>query len=269
MKHVGMLCPPTPGHYNAMTALGRTLRARGHRVTIFQLPDLRDRMEREGLDFWPLADGKAKPGELAQTLEHLGRLTGLTALRYTIRFCAKLAQLVLDSAPAALREARVDLALVDQNEPAGATAAEYAGLPFASVAAALPLNREPNIPPPFAPWPYTPNRWGRTRNRIGHAIADRLLSPVTNVLNRRREQWGLPRLHSPDDSFSRACQLCTLPKEFDFPRQQLPANFHYVGPFLDASRSAVPFPGNGWMAGCSFTLPSVRCKTAGRSCSMP
>jgi zeaxanthin glucosyltransferase len=242
MSHIGMLCPPTPGHYNAMTALGRTLCARGHCVTIFQLPDLRARMEREGLNFWPLADGQAKTGELAQALEQLGRVTGLAAVRYTIRLAAKLAQLVLDSAPAALREAKVDLALVDQNEPAGASAAEHIGLPFVSVATALPLNREPNIPPAFAPWPYAQNRWGRARNWIGYVVSDRLLSPVTNVLNRRREQWKLPLLHSPDDSFSRSCQLCTLPKGFDFSRQHPPANFHYVGPFIDASRSEVPFP---------------------------
>ncbi len=37
MNHVGVICPNTPGHVNAMLALADATRARGHRVTFFLL----------------------------------------------------------------------------------------------------------------------------------------------------------------------------------------------------------------------------------------
>ena len=242
MSHFGILCPPTPGHLNPLATLGRSLFRRGHRVTMFQLPDLRSRVEREGLEFWPLGRGHAEAGELAAAIERLGLLSGLSALRFTIRSAMRLAALVLDSAPAALREARIDLALIDQNEPAGATVAQYLGVPFVSVAAALPLNREPDVPPPFVMWPHQTSLWGRIRNRVGYAIADRLLAPFHHVLNAQRRNWRLPPLRTPDDSFSSLAQLSTMPETFDFPRRALPACFHYMGPFTDYARPPVPFP---------------------------
>jgi MGT family glycosyltransferase len=62
------------------------------------------------------------------------------------------------------------------------------------------------------------------------------------VLHRYRKIWKLPPLRAPDDSFSRAAQICQMPAEFDFPRSVLPANFHYVGPLRDSSWETTPFP---------------------------
>src|SRR5690348_9064942 len=98
-KHFGILCPPTPGHMNPLAALGRSLCRRGHRVTMFQLPDLRARVEAEGLAFAALGEGKAENGELAAEIRKLGELSGLSALRFTIQCAVKLSSLVLDTAP--------------------------------------------------------------------------------------------------------------------------------------------------------------------------
>jgi MGT family glycosyltransferase len=242
MAHIGVLCPPTSGHLNPLATLGRELQRRGHRVTVFQLPGLRDRIEQEHLGFWPLGARDAATQDLEATLARLGTLSGLSALRFTVRSAARLAHLVFTHAPIALRDAAVDLVLVDQNEPAGASVAEHLGVPFISVAAALPLNREPHVPPPFVPWAYRASTWGRVRNRLGYAAADALLGPLTTVLEEHRAAWRLPRLRSPDDSFSRRAQLSTLTRGLDFPREQPPRNFHHLGPFLDACRPAVPFP---------------------------
>ncbi len=241
MSHIGLLCPPTPGHLNPMSTLGRALQRRGHRVTMFQLADLRERSEREGLEFAPLGEGLVKPGELGDALEQLGRLAGFRALRFTIRWAGHLARVVLDTAPAALSAAKVDLAIIDQNEPAGASVASHLKLPFVNVAH-IPLNREANMPPPFVPWPFSESALARLRNRMGYRIADALLTPLTSAVNRRRREWGLPWLKGPDDSFSPLAQLCTLPEELDFPRSELPSCLHYLGPFIDASRTCVPFP---------------------------
>ena len=53
-----------------------------------------------------------------------------------------------------------------------------------------------------------------------------------------RAKWKLPPLHSAEASFSKLAQICQMPREFDFPRAELPACFHYVGPL----RRALPEP---------------------------
>ena len=54
--------------------------------------------------------------------------------------------------------------IADQLEPAAALLAEHLGLPFASVASALPINREPGIPPPYVGWRHDPSDRGVKRN---------------------------------------------------------------------------------------------------------
>jgi zeaxanthin glucosyltransferase len=208
---------------------------------MLQLPDLRQRVEREGLEFLPMGEGEAATGEVAAAIEQLGKLTGLKAIRFTIQCASRLAGLTLQHAPNILEAAGIDMALVDQNEPAGGTSAEHLKIPFVSVAH-LPINREPSVPPPFVPRAYVDNPFARVRNRIGYSIADLMTAPLTSVLNRQRRKWGLPVLRTPDDSFSKLAQICTLPEAYDFPRRQLPGCFHYVGPFIDSARPAVDFP---------------------------
>jgi MGT family glycosyltransferase len=154
-----------------------------------------------------------------------------------------MAVLILEDAPDALRGARVDALIVDQNEPAGATVAEYMKLPFVSACTSLPLNREPLIPPPFTGWTYADSTFARARNRIGYGIADALIRPIHGTMNQYRRQWGLRPLATPDDSFSRSAEVAQMPREFDFPRANLPATFHYCGPWFDGSslRSEFPF----------------------------
>jgi UDP:flavonoid glycosyltransferase YjiC (YdhE family) len=56
MTHFGIICPPYPGHLNPQAALGRELRARGHRVTCLQIPDLAFKVQSEGLNFYPIGE---------------------------------------------------------------------------------------------------------------------------------------------------------------------------------------------------------------------
>lgn len=44
MTHFGITCPPAIGHLNPMCALGRELQRRGHQVTIFGVPDIRQKI---------------------------------------------------------------------------------------------------------------------------------------------------------------------------------------------------------------------------------
>src|SRR5262249_25445407 len=138
--------------------------------------------------------------------------------------------------------AGVEALLVDQMEPAGGAVAERLGIPFITVCNALAINTEAQVPPPFTPWRYSDASWTRWRNRLGDAISARLTKPVANVVARYRAEWKLPVHRSTDESFSPLAQICQMPRAFDFPRNDLPATFHYVGPLRRDPPKPVAFP---------------------------
>lgn len=240
MANVALICPPLPGHLNPTTTLGRALKRRGHSVIYFHLPGVASSVRASGVNFCPVG----APGSdlLAARIRKMSELKGLRSLRFAVACSRECSALLCESLPAALMEARIDLMIVDQNEPAGATVAEYLKLPFVSICPSLPLNRESEIPPPFVPWDYRTEWWARLRNRIGYRLADRLIAPIGAAVNRYRSAWGLARLRTPDDSFSPIAQLSQMTADFDFPRRAPSASFHYLGPFFDTDRSEIAFP---------------------------
>ena len=242
MKHYGIICPPVRGHLNPFLALARELQRRGHRVTVFQMPDLASSVRAEQVDFVPIGARDHPVGSLPQSLAELGRLSGLAALRFTVRAIAKTTEMICRDAPQAVHDARVDMLLVDQTEPAGGSVAEHLGIPFITLCNALALNREPDVPPPFSPWNYRKSAWARMRNRLGYAVSDRILAPVRGVLADYRRRWKLPAHKGSEDSYSQLAQISQQPREFDFPRKFLPSCFHYVGPLRNPERHKAEFP---------------------------
>jgi MGT family glycosyltransferase len=167
---------------------------------------------------------------------------GLMSLRFAVECSRRVSALLCEQLPAALTNLDIDLVMVDQNEPAGGSVAQYLGLPFINVCPSLPLNREPDIPAPFVSRQFVPSRASRLRNRIEHGVTDWLISPINRTINRYRAAWGLWPLRSPDDSFSDLAQLCQMTADVDFPRKRLPSCFHYLGPFCSRPEETIPFP---------------------------
>ena len=242
MAHIGFLCPPIPGHLNPVATLGRALARRGHRTTAFQIPEARSAIEAQQLEFQPLGEGWPDTAAIAEAVARLGTLTGLSAVKFSVRCAASLANTICQHGPAAIQRAGVELLVVDQNEPAGATVAQYLRMPFVNVLSGLPLNREAKIPPPFVPWGYTGRLATTVFNAAAYAMFDRLIAPVNRVLNEYRRDWKLAPIQRPDDTFSELAQLSQLTEDFDFPRLSKPAALHYLGPFRDNNRPTVPFP---------------------------
>ena len=240
--HFGIICPPVPGHIHPFGALGRELIGRGHRVTLFHMQDLEERVRREEIDFVPIGASDHPPGSLGRSLAELGQLQGTAALRFTIRAVGRTTAMMLRDGPDAIHQAKVTALLVDQMEPAGGTLAEHLGLPFITVCNALALNREPDIPPPFTPWRFQRSWWSRMRNRVGYAVSDRLTRPISRVVAHQRSRWGLAPHAKPEDSFSTLAQISQQTEEFDFPRRLLPPEFHYVGPLRRNQSTPVSFP---------------------------
>ena len=242
MTHFGIITPPVSGHINPWAALGRELQQRGHRVTLFGIPDVEAKVLREGLEFSAIGQSDHPQGSLPQSLAHLSTLGGLAALRFALQAIQKTTNAICRDAPSVIKEAGVEALLVDQTEPAGATVAEHLGLPYITVCCAMMINREAAIPPIFTDWNYQDTWWARWRNQLGYALFDRLTRPVQSVVAHYRQQWHLPPYTSPEASFSRLAQISQEIPEFEFPRHRLPPSFHYVGPLRNASPQAVPFP---------------------------
>jgi zeaxanthin glucosyltransferase len=240
--HFGIISPPVLGHLHPFGALGRELIARGHRVTLFNMADAEKSALAEGLEFIALGASDHPAGSLPLSLQQLGRLQGLAALRFTIQAVKKTTEMICRDAPGAVRSAGIDMLLVDQTEPAGGTVADHLGLPFITVCNALALNREAAVPPPFTPWTHGNAWWQRLRNLTGYAVSGRVMSPVTRVITKYRRLWKLPTHRGPDDSFSSLAQISQQPAALDFPRTRISATFHYVGPLRNASKTQTPFP---------------------------
>lgn len=243
MTHFGILCPTANGHLNPMTTLGSELLHRGHRVTLFGFPDAESTTLASGLEFQPLAENEFPQGWNQDSLSQLGKLSGLAAFQYTIDLIAQVSTLILSQAPAIIKKAGVEALLVDQVSMEGGTIAEFLNLPFITVCSALMLNREPNIPPICTPWQYSPTWQGRWRNLLGDRLIELATKPIQNAIAQYRKEWKLPLYSDPENYYSQLAQLSQQPTEFDFPRQDLPPNFHFTGPYHNpATRQSVAFP---------------------------
>src|SRR5215475_3015394 len=143
MLRIGILSFSSPGHYYPLTALGRRLQARGHVVVYFQVADLERPIRAAGLQFRQIGREDFPPGSLRARDEELSKLKGNAALRCAFRGIRRWSMMLFRDAPAAIRHEGVDSLLIDQIEMAGSTVAEHLGLPFVSVAAALPVNLDP------------------------------------------------------------------------------------------------------------------------------
>ena len=173
----------------------------------------------------------------------MGKLSGLAALRYNFKALPKTSTAFLREAPTAIKKAGVEALLVDQYLLEGGTVADILNLPFITICNGLILNREPNIPPICTTWQYSPTWQGRLRNQIGYQLLNFLTKPIRETITEFRRQWKLPLYSHRNDYYSKLAQLSQQPPEFEFPRQNLPPHFHFIGPYYNpATRQPVPFP---------------------------
>src|SRR5262245_45723917 len=211
VRRIGILSFSSPGHYYPLTALGRSLQSRGHDVVYFQVADLEQPIQAAGLEFCQIGREDFPPGALRARDEEVSQLEGLAALRCGLRGIRHKAMMLFRDAPAAIRDEGVDSLIVDQIEMAGGTVAEHLGLPFVSVAVALPINFDPSVPPVNFPWSHRTGVVARLRNRLGNAATEWIFSGVLRTINRQRRAWGLPPARDVNSLFSRFAQVTQLP----------------------------------------------------------
>jgi len=243
MSHIGVICPNTTGHVNAMLALADAIRGRGHRVTFFLLGDPPASIMAAGFEIVPLGGSVFPPDQYRAGLQQLGSLQGRAALKHTFAMGARAAEAILEVGPTAARTAGVTALLVDQASFPGGTVADQLGIPFATVCNALLLHPDPIVPPFFTHW-QPRDKWGaRIRNRIAWAGLNRLYAPILTRIQDHCRRLGLPIPARIADAWSDRLQISQQPEVFEFPRRELPKHVQFVGPLrLSTGYQPVPFP---------------------------
>jgi len=235
MTRFGLFCPPAIGHLNPMCAIALELQRRGHIVILFGVPDALEKVSSLNLTTQEIGASDYPKGSVDSAYRTLGKLTGKAGLQFSIDFFKRETQMFFREAPQAIRQANIDVLIIDQISTSVATVADYLGLPFITVCNAMLINREPAVPPYSTHWAYSTTPWARVRNRCGNALVDFLTRDLWQVNVEQRRDWNLPPYQKRVDAYSPLAQVCQLPEAFDFPREHLPDHFHYIGRFQDPS----------------------------------
>lgn len=243
MARFGAFCFPGTGHLNPMTALARSLQEKGHHVVLFGIADIEARVRAANIDFHQIGARDYPPGTLQKLDDHLARLNGLSAFRFTVKRVTDTALMVLRDGPEAVQLAKVDALLVDEADFAGSVA-DHLGLPWISIALIPPMIPDDRFPPFWFGWPAGQDRISRLRNRLGMELLERIAAPIFKVVNYQRSAWGLNPFKRPDEALSPLAQITQLPESLEFDvLGKKPSRLHYTGPFLHAhQRPPIDFP---------------------------
>ncbi len=243
MAHIGIISPNASGHLNPMIALADAIRSRGHSITFFLLGAQPLSVSAAGFEVVQLGGSIFPVDEYQTGIQRLGTLSGRAALSHTTNLIARATEAILEMGPSLVQNSGVTALVVDQSSFAGGTAADHLGLPFATVCNALMLNSEPGIPPFFSSRQPRNQWWSRLQNRIEWAGLNRLYAPIMKQIQeyRRRQSLNVPAQIA--DTWSNRLQISQQPVAFEFPRQELPKQFRFVGPLRRPDGQApVPFP---------------------------
>ena len=224
-----------------LAAVARELVSRGNDVTFLHHPDVAALVASFGLDFAPIATGAATAeGLLDGAVRRAGQVQGLRGLHDFARDMAEGTALLCERLPDALRALKVDCIVGDWLEPAAGLVARRLGLPYVSIAAALPMNWSPGDASPFVGWAYrsgASQRWGSVGAQW---IAEKVQGPTRAVIARYAERWRLGRGVRVEDWASGFAQIGQLPRSLDFPRRALIGCFHYCGPLRPVPAATMP-----------------------------
>lgn len=230
MTHFAVVAPAFYSHYQAFQALAGTLIDRGHQVTFFQQADARRWLTDPRIGFHALGALSHPPGSLEAALRRAACSNNPLRLRRVIRDMCDTTRMLCTELPSALAVRQVEALLCDQMEAAGGMVAEGLGLPYVSVACALPVNREPQLPLPVMPFAYATDERSQYVYEGSQKVYDWLMRPLAKVLHEASRRLAIEPRGGLHDCLSPYAQISQTLPGFDFPRQHPPANFHAVGP---------------------------------------
>lgn len=244
MSHFGVVAPPFYSHYKALQALAGELLERGHQVTFFHQADARRWLDDPRIGFCSLGALTHPPGSLSAVLQRAARPTGIHGLRRLIEELAATTAMLCAELPQALAICRIDALLCDQMEAAGGLVAAALGLPFVSLACALPIDREAGLPLPVMPFAYGTRPFDLQLYQNSTRVHDWLMQPLRRQLHLACKHLGVAPREGLHDCLSSLATISQTIAGFDFPRQSPPPNWHEVGPLRQptAPLEVLPWP---------------------------
>ncbi|WP_296248063.1 glycosyltransferase [Pseudomonas sp. UBA4194] len=230
MSHFGVVAPPYYSHFQALQALAGQLLERGHRVTFFHQADAARWLSDPRIGFCPVGLATHPAGSLQRTLRRAAHPTSPWGLRQIIVELGTTTAMLCAQLPQALAAHGVDALICDQMEAAGGLVGESLGLPFVSVACALPINREPGLPLPVMPFAYGTEARQLQMYQGSTRVYDWLMGPLGQQIHKACQTLGIAPRDALHDCLSPLAQISQTVTSFDFPRRALPPHFHAVGP---------------------------------------
>jgi MGT family glycosyltransferase len=237
MAHFGVVAPAFLSHYTTLSALAGALAERGHRVTFLHRSDAAAYVRDARLGFHAVGADTHPPGSLAASLKLAANPGSPLGLRRVIQDMADATTMLCETLPAAIEGLGIDAILADQMEAAGGLVAEAMGLPFVSVACALPVNREPGIPLPVMPFGYGLDARSLKMVEGSTRVYDWMMGPHRRAIEAQARRLGVPARGMLHECLSPLAQVSQTVAEFEFPRKELPKHFHHVGPLRPLSRA--------------------------------
>jgi MGT family glycosyltransferase len=238
MRKIIVLSTPVEGHFNPLLPVIKKLVERGHEVVWITGRVFQDRVEKTGATFLP-PPSKWDFGqrEAYDIFPELKKKKGLSQIKYYLK------HVMLDPVPDILNmlknvlgDFQATLVISDTFMVAGAWITELIGLPSVRLSV-LPLNLPgKNIPPPGLGLLPGKSFFSKLRNNVLLGIFEKLLfRDVQEYADKIRKRVGLP----PYDKsiFIKGYEngsliLHTSTPAFEYPRNEFPANFRFIGPIL-------------------------------------
>jgi zeaxanthin glucosyltransferase len=242
---IGFISMPLSGHLNPMTALARSVQARGHEVVFFGLPDAGRVVRFAGLRFVTFGEKEYPVGATPKAYSHLARLTGEAVARYSFQeMHPRRCKTTLDQLPARLETEDVDGLVIDTVHYFAELAAIRLSIPYVHIWNILPIDTSGQTPPCFFGWPYDNSAAAIARNLEAVNKYRANLTPVIAVAKSWAQSQGLQiDWNEPDATLSKRALITQTPREFDFPNPSLPDHFYYAGPFKEErGREPIHFP---------------------------
>ena len=230
MAHFTIIAPPFTSHVRALVALACGLMDKGHRISWVHQADVQPLLGDGRIAFHAVGAQSHPVGSLTRTVARAANPGGPLGMRRVIADVAASTDMLCREAPALLRALGTDVVIADQMEAAGGLVASGLGIPFVSVACALPVNRELRLPLPVMPWRYAVDARGEQLNEGSARVYDWLMQPHARVIAHHAQAFGIDARTTLADCLSPLAQISQTTTSFDFPRIGLPAHFHTVGP---------------------------------------
>ncbi len=240
--HFGVLSFTGTGHFTPLLLLAQELKRRGHRVTFFEKPKIKERVLQAGMEFFSISAGAKTKQKNAPEID-FNVLSEFSTLRFNLNRIVNDIQAYLEETPPALTLAGVNALIVNEVALTGPTVAQILGLPYFIISTSVPHIFGWDGFPRFSGYRYSPTCLSWLQRVFLELSCLRMRGPIRRALNRYRRQIGLGTVEELPDKFPYLSHITQLPQCLDLPRKSLPCNFYYAGPFENrAARPSVDFP---------------------------